>query len=586
MQKLLIAINEFYKIATSNFKKIAQQNNLYSELVSATHSIKDPEIASEVELISELYKKALQLNNGFSYVNEVISRFINMLEVDTEGEQEAIEDLINKVSRDLRQRAKNNSDTTNSVQQLKQDKSNFQNQLIDDTTQALNGKVDLEQAVNVNGLFGNQYGEGINSGVSFTAPKTYKDWITAYQDERDRYQEELNSPELWQAKDRQGSAVRNNLFELIKVLDQLISVTKQTNQLYASLSVQENPDKSDQDQFTALGQKTQEFQNKRIYLKKLIRKYLYSKNAEEINKNLSSANNPQEKRLLQAKSNLLTLQISNDYNKAEETKWRKFLVRALIADPNLSEKQINEINDKINLAKLKTIPYKVKHEEKSKDIAKLKGQKAQTTDDRARGAHTDRYDFDNISLDGLITHLTQRLATERQTAKEKVAKAIEDAKLDPNVLKPYIDDLAKAATKKDKAAILEKTKLLRNKMKEIEKSEESVIIYSRSIRTGKFFYQFRDQVSQIQTWENAPLNPEQMATLNEAINQGQKIIDFYTNKDLKTMNNDIIKKKYYSKPLEIVQKITNRLLEIKKNNSFNIEANLLAKIIKWSKNEY
>src|SRR3546814_153383 len=95
-----------------------------------------------------------------------------------------------------------------------------------------------------------------------------------------------------------------------------------------------------------------------------------------------------------------------------------------------------------------------KNRQRSLDLARLKnqfGRPTYTKEQRQSGlAGLNTYDFTTITLPGLLVHLNQGLATQRKVLKDKITDKLIKAKQDPKILKPFLDNVAKAATKKDK----------------------------------------------------------------------------------------------------------------------------------------
>ena len=100
---LIKKIDDFYKLALEavNFVKSGQQgfsmpddpeeddtarqpdnspdsNDEYAELIRAAQNVSDPSLSSELQLVAEMYKKALELGGGYNSINRAISNIITI----------------------------------------------------------------------------------------------------------------------------------------------------------------------------------------------------------------------------------------------------------------------------------------------------------------------------------------------------------------------------------------------------------------------------------------------------------------------------------------------------------------------------
>lgn len=167
-----------------------------------------------------------------------------------------------------------------------------------------------------------------------------------------------------------------------------------------------------------------------------------------------------------------------------------------------------------------------------------------------------QYDFEVIKLDGLVLHLTQRLASQRSSLKQKISTQLEKARKDPNILKPYLDDIAVATNSGNRSDLLQAVKNLREREEEFQKAQPEIIAYLANVRAAKFFYKFRDDVKKISTFiESTPLSSHQTQLIDYAINEGIQLISYYKNLQIKRIDQENPLVTNYGAPIEIIERI-------------------------------
>lgn len=595
---LIKKISNFYKIATNSYLETLGQGyhmpdepevgneddfnsnlGLYSKIIDAANRISNSDIAAEVLLIAELYKKALQISGGYNYVNKSVSNIVNLLDDEDDHEQSSVEDLMNEISRDLRTRAKSTpmGDDDSAINIIKQTKNDINSKLIsedlensDEPSAFEAGLTQYEEnAKGVHDPSGGVSGEvAATKGRGYRVERrNYKDWIQSYEDERQRYIHDLSAPEIQLSRTgieaRKNTATRSNLEDLIKLLGQLIDLTKKANELEVQLQTVNNPE------IESTLNKVQEMikvlQKRRGELKLGIKNYQNSKYIKDLENELNESTSNQEKFVIQQKIELQKLMMSGDKGKDEEAKWRKVLIKSMSGGNSLPADQLLKIQEKIKEGAAKKIRVNDLYKQKAEQIAKLKGTTKLKEKEKGHGK-SNAYQWEDINLDGLTQHLTERLATERVVVKQKVTDKMKKAQQDPAGLKPFMDDVAKAATKKDKTALLAAAQRLKQKMIEFKNVQPEVVQYVISLRASKFFYNFRDKIKLISNWikENNTLSPEQMEIVNDAIREGNKLIEFYRNMKIKTITPGWSERStYYKPPTEIIERIVKNLEGLK-----------------------
>lgn len=596
---LIEKITHFYKTAASSYLKTLGQAEygmpedpeadeadlgLYDDIMDAARQIADVDVLSEVLLIAELYKKALEIGGGFNAVNKAISNLVNMMDDEDNEEQMAVEDLMNKVSRDLRNRAKATpmGDSDEAVKALRQVKDEINTRLISEDLEpeqtpfeaGMEGEVVFDPTGGVSPEVGKAKGRGYR-----VETRSFKDWAQSYENERQRYEHELTAPELQLSRTgleaRRNASSRNNLKELVSLLSQMVELTKEATRLETELQAVPDPDK--QARLETVRNELRKMQSRRIGLKKNLRNYQYDQQVKSLTEEAAAARTPQEKFLLEQRIKLTELMMSPDRGKAEEAKYRRMLINSMTGGHAIPPEQVARIQAKIQEGAAKKRKATQLYREKAEQVAAQKGTK-ETIKTREEllegGARAPRrglgagrihdYDFDLAGLEGLITHLTQRMATERIVVKQKITDKLKKAQQDATSLKPFMDDLAKAATKKDRTAFLASAQRLRTKMDEFKNVQPEMVQYVISLRTSKFFYSFRDKAKQIGEWLGQPMSAEQVSFIDDTIREGRRLVDFYKSLKVKPITPGWAERTtHYKPPTEIIEKIVKNLEGIK-----------------------
>lgn len=596
---LIKKINQFYKGATgSYFNSLAQSEGggsyvmpdepgddevdeeadesnlgLYPKIVEAARKIENVDISTEVQLIAELYKKALQQGSGFNYVNRAVSNIVNLLDDEDNEEQMAVEDLMNEISRDLRNRAKlapaDNEATLRSLQQVKNE---FNNRMISEEMEpevspyeaGLTGEVVFDPTGGVSPEVAKSKGRGYRF-----EHRTYKDWVKSFEDERDRFLHELEAPELQLSRTgleaRRNTATRSNLNELVGALNKLVELKKLENRLETDLQVAPNPNA--EAKIEEVRQEIRNLQTRRYALKKNLRYHQYEQENQSLKEGLAGAAG-QQKVLLEAKIRLNDLMMSQDRGKDEEAKWLRVLINSMSLGHSIPIEQLQKFEERIQAGAQKKRKATDLWRQRAEQVAALKGTVGPVRERQVGEVGTfgkrNKYNWDILPLDGLVSHLTQRLATERIVVKQKITDKLKKAQKDSTALKPFMDDVAKAATKKDKSGLLAASKRLKDKMEEFKNVQPELVQYVISLRTSKFFYNFRDRVKLIGSWIGNPLEGEQVSFIDDTIREGKKIADYYKNLKIKPITPGWAERTtHYKAPIEIIEKIVKNLEEIK-----------------------
>ena len=580
LPELLQQIGRFYKDATRSYLLSLGQvegddddeDGLYDKMVEGARQVSDPDVADQILLLSKMYKKALEVNGGFNLVNQGIDNLVNMLEMENEDEQSAVEDLLNEVSHDLRQRAKTAAPDDETVMQaLKNARDQHYRGVEEGMEEPSAYEVEMEQFPGGAGGTHDPYGgvgpeEAKTKGRGFfMQTRSYKDWANSYENERQRFVHELTAPELQLSREgreaRKNTGIRNNMAALVKVLEEMTKLTLEATTLENELSGA--PDPAKEAQLDQIRQALQEGQRKRIALKSSLRTHQYAEQNKSLAEELKAADT-KEKLLIEQKIKLNELMMSHDRGKGEEAKWRRVLINSISGGRSIPQEQVERLLGKIQEGAAKKTKATDLYRQKAEQVAGIKGltgpvRERQVGQEGAFGKRN-KYNLNILPLDGLIEHLTQRLATERIVVKQKITDKMKKAQQDPAVLKPLMDDIAKAATKKDKAAFLTASQRLRAKMTEFKNLQPEVVQYVISLRSSKFLYGFRDRSKKIGEWIGSPLEPEQVSFIDDTIRNGKKLIEFYRNLKVQhPLLGSPAGSTHYKPPTEIIENIVKNL---------------------------
>lgn len=573
LPNLIKRIDEFYRLAQMKYTmpddpeeeapdtERPGMDGLYGKMIQASKEIADPNLAEEVELIAEFYKKALELNNGngFNLVNRGVSSALNFLDDSNSEEEFAVQDLLNEVSQDLRQRIKqapyaNPQADSKAEEALREVKNSFDRRTVQqDLTSEEPGHEDPDDRVpegleqydekatgkfDPTGGVGGEKGDRVNRGYSRGGGHSYVDWVKRYQNERDRFMHELSDlgkdPRYAGKSDRTKISIKSNLESLINTLDNAISLTQEALKLEAS---GDNPGRLQQ-----VSDELKKTQAEKTRHASNLRHFFMADNLQDLEAKEQLAKDPKEKLYWNEQAKVQKLRLSGDKNTAEEIKWRNVLVKSMATTDThgdltflgLSKDTLEKIKAGIRAGEAQKIPYAEVNRLKGVEIAKLKGIEDKDMGDRRRGSHNDstwrmkNWNLDIIEFRGLVEHMTQMLATSRVVAKQAVSHEIVDGKKKHNALKPFVDAVAMAATKRDKSALSQASLALASKMEEFKNRSQAIKAYQWNIRYSKLFYDLRDGFLNVSKFIEAPeLTAEQKSIVEGLIRTGELLIKHY-----------------------------------------------------------
>lgn len=594
---------EFYELISLAAPSDAE---LYSELVEAAPQVVNPEVSYTLQILADMYRKALDIGGGFNVLYRTIEGIIQDLDPEEE-ESDQVENLLNKIGASVRVRARQ-PDSPQAMRELQNAASEAKRRMAEQAPEVPDEPQEDEGSIYEQALLGDyetpekmfeeeggvakfdptggvkpeEAAQGKGRGYSVGKAYSFKDWAAVYANEQQRYVKDLTDPDSMVTKAvrtaRQNNDVKNDLTALVKVLGQLSEKTRQAMAIEYTISVEtEVPHPKEEAELEKIRAELRRLEGERVNLKRRLNVYYKKAELENLRKQETATTDMRQKRILQQKVALQELRLSGKKGYGKESKERQKLIDSLTADPNLSEVEVKKQEDNIQQASAFTnrVSKAMYDRAKTLEKAKLKGVK---TDVKTREEMQEKgvrapkhlgmgvihdYKLNEIALEGLIVHLTQRLATERVVVKQKITDKMKKAKLDPNLLKPYLDNVAKAASKKNRDAFLAASAELRKKMVEFKNFQPEVRQFASSLKYSKFFYGFRDRVKKIGEWLGQPLDGDQLAFISATVRDGKKLIE-YPWKDLPALGGGRGERStYYGPPLEIIENIVRNLEGLK-----------------------
>lgn len=610
---LLKNINDYAKTTRAFALRSLADENLYQQLIDASKEILNPDVAYTIQILAEMYRKALEIKGGFNVVYRTIQGIIEDLDPE-EPEQLAVENLLNKIGLSIRAKAAN-PDNPNDLRILHQTaadvKRNLANEEIDRFDEdpeneeqemsayetALTGYQEQEEKKEegfggeekaketfdfTGGINPEDAKKGKGRGYSFGQARSYKEWDQVYRNEKAKYQEDLNGPDVMLPtavqSARRLTAVRSNLKDLIKVLTNLEGLTKRAISIELKLLTEtEVPHPQEQAELDKIKTNLQILEARRNILKASVRKFYQTAELQMFQNQLGQTADPHQKQLLEQRIALQELRLNPVKGKGQELKQRRILIDAL-TNGALSQETLDKQLSAIEQAKQFTAKITEMYRQIALNVGEKKrtileqGKALPTKEERTMGKGTSvhapiinqetgermhlgkgrihEYDFNVDSLDQVITLLGQSINTERTVVKQKLTDKMKKAKVDPNLLKPFIDDVANAANKtklrdnkefdpnkpitfttdnSSKLGLYAAVKKLREKMIEFKNFQPETTQAVMSIRSSKFLKSFLDKTKLIRKWmdKEGIKTEDQVGFIRNTINEGKGLIAYY-----------------------------------------------------------
>src|SRR6185436_8427488 len=538
------------------------ETELYNKVLELARVVSDPDIVSEALLIADMYRKALDINGGFNTVKKAIGNFINtqLEDVDPDDEESPLNDLesvLNDMHNDLSRRAKeagggfNKGDNPSAEKEIRAVKNQFNEQSLKDELAGRNkstsdlSDIDPEAVAkfDLSGGVGMEEAQSKGRGYFVRNVKEPKDWIQSYENERQRYLEELPT-------DRDPKTAERKR-KLITLLDQLKLLTAKEAKLNAENQVA--PDPATQQELANIRGQLKKAKQERIAAKAAIRQNTLTRQTDQLMKEYENVRDPLEKLRLEHELLLRKTMRSADKNKGEETKLRKQLLDFLphMSKTPMGQATLKNLLDKIKAAENKKIPIAEWNKQQATEIAK-KMQKVEITEElqKAReesglGRYQNKHlpgvrEWTSIKLSGYVENLSKAMLAERKTAKDRLVgsknrKVKEEKK---SKFKPYLDSIADATKAKDRKSMLNAVSALR---KAVQQEVELLPEFSQfvlSVRLSKSFHKFKDTLSTLDKMgieEKESLNDKEVEAINQVINMGEGLVNYFSKLEIKSI---------------------------------------------------
>jgi hypothetical protein len=203
---------------------------------------------------------------------------------------------------------------------------------------------------------------------------------------------------------------------------------------------------------------------------------------------------------------------------------------------NISDEMRQELNTKINETREKLLTpaeFDRNRTVEKNNLRKIRFKDPENpftpTKEERKGIHIREYNFSEMQLSSYVQLITDICLAKRKSFKDNILNKIKGDGKDPNKLKPFIDNVQTAANKGDN--IGPAIKELRQNMKEMSGVKDEVMTFLFSIRVSKLFYQFRDDIKEIDkklgiTTENTNIDPDFSKLKPEDISEIIRVIKF------------------------------------------------------------
>lgn len=526
---------------------------LYSNIINIAASINktNEDAANELVLIATLYKKALELNGGYSYVKELLKKafgaitdFVGEDGTDEEtGDNPIIDDaenILNAVSADLTERMKTSPGQMDSMQaekELKVAKKAF-------NAEEAGAMMTAQKSVFEKGKPGAETGHNIGPMGPAETPQQYALEIKRLKDGLDN--DRSISLNVAPSEKSINQNIRNNMQSLIDVLVQLIKQLPLVLELEAK--VKESPDDAEtKETFIKAAETLSTLRGQRRDLKQAINKYLMTKDLEGLESQYVRARDPKQKAWIEDQIRLQRVRMSSDYNKKQEIKARRALIAATgtldenenFISLNPPPEMIQRLQDAITAGAAQKVS-KVKYDEiQSRERAKQHGQigefQARRKGRRGGGsprARLHQYDIGAASFHGLVDKLGEKINTATHVSRLAVTQINEKGRAKThNELKPYVDALSKAIQKKNNPAKYEAIKKLKEQLVDWSSKEPAIKALEKNVRLLPYFKKYESELDLISKWKKPDepwnLDEAQRSYIKSVLESWDKLINIY-----------------------------------------------------------
>lgn len=497
------------------------QTPYFEDLIDISYKVDDPGLSKQLQVLAELYKKALQIGGGYNAIFRAINNLKNMY---SDGRDSDIENILDGMISELAKQAGgagalSKQDRPEFLEQLQSAKQNIESEDQDKQTEAegayqedinVPGSTgETEKDFSASGLsaeegdtvapaalgFGDVNNPAVNRGWHTTGKAgTYKNWAEYYNNEKEAYKADL----------AQSPDNANILNQLIKNLDSLSAKTARALELSDQQKIVADPNVASE--LVELNKEIVVLKTERAKLKNSIRKHQLIKEKQKLELQLSQTQDSREKELLEQKIALQDLAMKDVVFKAKERNARVAYIQSMSGGNFPLGKTKQDMIDNIEQSKIGQVPtseYLQKHRKEQAD--KIKKQfKYEGT--KRLGA---------IDLIGLTTQFRQSLPSIKMGLKKTITKKLHES--ENSKYKPYKDDIAAAMG--DANAVVEATKKLMIVLNQDAENDPQIIEFKKH---SENFYSFLKELSLMQEEEkqNKPIT----ININNLILRGNNLL--------------------------------------------------------------
>jgi hypothetical protein len=500
--------------------------------INASESNED--IANELQLIAELYKKAIEINGGYKQLQDYIKRAmanIDMLIDESDGVigddvRDLADEVLEDLSSDLRQRAKSTvapqAPDAQAMQQLKAVKDAF-------NSAEARAEVEAQKSVYERGKPGQETGHTIVRKTAETPDK--------YAKEIARLKDSLQTTT--------DQNTRNNVEYLIATLVSLLDTMKTVKNLEGELKV--SPDDAATVQaFDKATADLERLRKQRLVYRRKLNELILKEDQTDLRRKMYETRDPREKAWLEDRIRLLDLRMN------EKLLRKRDMIKALKAKINssgtldergdfqaltLPEATRQSLEEAYQSGALKSITKDQYDREQTVERAKQHGkvgpvptrQKGRIGGGRA-GEKIHQYDVSSATFSGLVDKLSERINTSAHVARLNVTQMVVDKKKVHNELKPFVDAVSKAIQKKDNVAKLAAIKNLKAQMKARMDKVPAIKALARNIKWLPFFQRMKADLETVAGWQTDQgwdLNENKTMFIQNLLTNGRKITDAY-----------------------------------------------------------
>lgn len=484
---------------------------LYPEVMATINSLSDEsndykydDIAHELSLIAELYKRAVEINGGFNQMKEYIKRTmanIDMMIDESDGRigedvRDIADETLENLSSDLRQRAKSSitqqMDEPQAAAILKSVKDDF-------NRQEAQQEMAEQKSVYERGKPGEETGHGISARAVPETPEKYAKQIETLKASLDAETDPNN---------------KANIVELIQTLAALIKQMAATKSLEDEVKI--TPDDTEKkEEFIKAAELLNQLRAKRLTLKRKMNEFLLSKDEEKLEAQFAKSNNPKEMEWLQQQIDLLRVRKSNDLRKRDEIKARKAKINSWgVIDEhgdfqslNVPETERIALDRAIQLGQEKKVSKADYDRSLTEQRAKIQGRvPAKRAPQRGgwapyeRQTSLDKSMFDPSYFPLLASKIGPGINTAVSGATYYIAREKEGGVV---ALKPFIEAVSKAIRSKDNVAKFRAIAKLREETSKyvLGKNKDAVASYEIALRLTPFFRKIDESVKVIASWQ-------------------------------------------------------------------------------------